>query len=480
MTTPTIGIGITTRNRADQVRETASRILAVTPPAPQTHLVVVDDASDDPWPMAGFRFEENVGIARAKNKCLELLADCDHIFLFDDDAYPLVEDWWRPYVESPEPHLMYVFEDLAGSRKLKDISRLYEDDQHTAWSSPRGVMLYIDAKKVLPVVGGMDPIYGKWGYEHGDWSNRIHHAGLTSWRYGDVAGSDALIHSMDQYEELDRGVPQPERVALARRNAQIHNTRRAEGYQAYVEYREGVPATTAPGDRDVVITHLYSSKPDPQRPTTQLEAGSLEPAAALIESVIGADMVLISDSEIEFDFYEPFEIVQSSWSTNVFFQRHLDSWRYLRDHPEIRYVWCVDATDVEMLHEPWDEMVPDVLYLGYEPKKLSDPWIRRNHPTPAVQAHLKRRPNDTMLNPGVIGGDRASVMSFLHDMVRYHFDAALDRFTGKIKTPEDLGDMGATQLVAFARRDRVVTGSRVVTEFRKNEVDHPTAFWRHK
>lgn len=75
-------------------------------------------------PEATYRFEENVGIARHKNKCLELLADagCEHLFLFDDDAYPLVEDWWRPYVDSPEPHLMRIFLDLAGPRKMRDIT----------------------------------------------------------------------------------------------------------------------------------------------------------------------------------------------------------------------------------------------------------------------------------------------------------------------------------------------------------------------
>lgn len=474
-----IGIGITTRNRPGQASEIVRRIRDLTPSAA---IVVVDDASDEPVHIYGatvYRFDENVGIARAKNKCLEVLDDCEHIFLFDDDAYPIVEDWWKPYVESPEPHLMYVFEDLAGPRKLRDIKRLYADSQHEAWSGPRGVMLYIHAPTVLPVVGGLDPIFGKWGYEHGDWSNRIFNAGLTSWRYGDVAGSDALIHSMDQYEELERSVQPAERVALARKNAAIHNRRRDDGYAEYVEYRD-IPAAPPPGDRDVVITHLYSSKPDPQRPGSQLPSGTLLPADALMGSLdrLGTDRVIIVDTPIPPDRDGCEEIVVNELAINVFFQRHLDSWRYLRDHPEIRWVFCVDATDVEMLHEPWDEIEPGKLYIGYEDQKVDNHWLKVNHKSAVVQEHIAARGKDTLINPGVIGGDRETVMAFLHDIIATHFDTERRRAYGHEHGPSELGDMGVVQVVAFKHRDHLVTGPTVVTRFKANE--RTSAWWKHK
>jgi hypothetical protein len=84
---PAIGVGITTRNRNDVLATTRQRIEAHTLGA---HIVVVVDASAKPVDGANYRFDENVGIARAKNKCLELLdaAGCKHLFLFDDDTYP--------------------------------------------------------------------------------------------------------------------------------------------------------------------------------------------------------------------------------------------------------------------------------------------------------------------------------------------------------------------------------------------------------
>jgi hypothetical protein len=43
---------------------------------------------------------------------------------------------------------------------------------------------------------------------------------------------------------------------------------------------------------------------------------------------------------------------------NVYFRRWLHIWQHLRDHPEYRFVWCTDGTDVEMLRAPWEEMQP--------------------------------------------------------------------------------------------------------------------------
>jgi hypothetical protein len=93
---------------------------------------------------------------------------------------------------------MRIFLDLAGPRKMGDVTVVYDDGQHVAYSGPRGVMLSAH-RSVLDVAGGMDPAFGKWGYEHGDWSNRIHAFGLTTWRFADVAGSDQLIHCLGEH-----------------------------------------------------------------------------------------------------------------------------------------------------------------------------------------------------------------------------------------------------------------------------------------
>lgn len=204
-----VGVGVTTHNRPVELAATLKRIRAVLPQGAK--LVVVDDGSTEPAKDATYRFERNVGIARAKNKCLELLVDegCDQLFLFDDDCWPTSKGWEQPYIDSPEPHLMYIFKDLVRV-KLNDSAEIHRDSKLKAYSHPRGCMLYFDGR-VLDVIGGFDTRYKRWGYEHVDISNRIFNAGLTSFRFADVIGSEQLIHSCDEFMEVSSTVSREER-----------------------------------------------------------------------------------------------------------------------------------------------------------------------------------------------------------------------------------------------------------------------------
>lgn len=460
-----IGVGITTRNRNKQIKETLRKWKEFTPE--YIEIIIVDDSSTIPVEEATFRFEENVGIAQAKNKCLELLEDrgVTEFFLADDDVYPLCSNWWEPYVASPEPHLMAMFLDLAGSRKLKDIKVIYEDGDHVAYTGPRGYLLYANSS-VLQKVGGMDPIYGKWGWEHGDWSNRIHHAGLTSWRYADIQGSQSIFHSMDQYEEIERSVSTTARKEVSKHNASIHNARREELYQAFVPYRP---------QKDIVITCLYGSKPDPQRPGKTMNTAMLAP---LMKSLSEVEVVLFTDSEYE--QHTGVQVIESQLGTNVFFQRHLNAFQYLRAHPEVRFAWCVDGTDVEMLKSPFSEMEAGRLYVGYEPKLVGNEWMIKNHSTPVIQKFIQECQGEQLLNAGVFGGDRETMLEFLHHLVQYWFDREMNIFNKTMPAEEELGDMGCFNYITrtyFA--DRVIWGTRVTTIF-KNDEWNSFSWWKHK
>src|SRR5690606_25175834 len=319
-------------------------------------LVVVDDASAKPVAEATYRFEKNVGIARAKNKCLELLADdCEHIFLFDDDCAPAVDGWERPYIDSPEPHLAFSW----------NLVTIYEDDQHEAYHASGGCMLYVH-RPVLDVVGGLDPSFGRWGWEHVHWSDRIHNAGLTTWRYADVRGSEKLFDPMDK---------KPGHKTTATRKDVEHNQGPAkELYMSkrfetsYVEYRERT---------DVVITTLLTRTSDPQRGKRM--AASTSMLEALAKSIRGARLVVLHD-ELDNPRLAGAEFVKVPSGINPYFQRWVAVYQYLRQHPEIGRVWCVDGTDVEMLNPPWEEMEPGTVYTGYAPSVLANDWIVKNHP----------------------------------------------------------------------------------------------------
>lgn len=213
-----IAICITTRNRLKTFVKGWNYQFRFAPP--DSRIFIVDDASDYrpayydlPENAEGYGFDEQVGIARAKNKCLEMAYNwgADHIFLFDNDCFPIVQDWWKPYVEHKEPHLMYQFK-LPG-KPSNDMQELYRDDQTVAYTHTRGAMLYVE-RRVLDIVGGMDTRYGEAMYEHTDWTNRIHNAGLTTYRAMDVPNSHKLLYCFDEDGSIESSIP----VHIKRRN----------------------------------------------------------------------------------------------------------------------------------------------------------------------------------------------------------------------------------------------------------------------
>src|SRR5690606_13903157 len=113
--TARIAVAITTHNRNTQVAKTVENIRQVSPAG--TPIIVVDDASDKQVAGADDRFSDNVRIARAKNKAVELLdkTAADHWFLLDDDIWPTHDGCWKPYVDAHEPHLLSPFQRPKGS-----------------------------------------------------------------------------------------------------------------------------------------------------------------------------------------------------------------------------------------------------------------------------------------------------------------------------------------------------------------------------
>ena len=363
---------------------------------------------------------------------------------------------------------MYMFEDLSGASKLRDVKVLYDDGEHRAFTGPRGVMLYAH-RSVIAAVGGMDTVYGRWGYEHGDWSNRIYHAGLTSWRFADVFGSDKLIYSLDEHEQVRRSVNNVDRQGLAKKNAIIHNDRVAEWYSSYCPYR---------AQRNVVITCLLTSTKDPQRGTKM--SGSLDMVSKWAKTISGADPVVIVDHDVQ--PAQGMEVVRVPESDmNLYYRRWLLAYQYLRDHPEIDKVWITDGTDVDMLREPWHGMEEGSIYVGSEPKTLDDEWMISNHKAESFQKFLSSNYDKPMLNAGLLGGSRSDVMDYAHKIFRQWFDLESLRFWKKDSSSPEMGDMAAFNLVGYGHfSDRIVTGPQVHTVFRQEEKNNNWAWWRHK
>lgn len=464
-TAPRIGVAISTYNRQDVLSTTLTHIIKHTPGA---YIVVVDDASTTPVIVPDevilLRNEKNSGIASTKNRGIEALMDegCEHLFLLDDDVYPVVDGWWEHYVNSPEPHLMYMFRSYSGNKII------YEDNDHVAYASPQGVMLYAD-RSVIERVGGMDTIYGRWGGEHGDWSDRIHHEGLTTWRYADVASSAGLFYSLDEHGEVQRSVPQAERNELFKVNDARQNKRRNEWYRAYCPYRP---------KRNVVISSLLNSTKDPQRGSYM--SGDISMVSKWANSIKGATPVLHVDHRV--DSLKGLEIVEVPPSSmNLYHRMFLLAYQYLRDHPEVDKVWVTDSTDVEMLKQPWDSMEDGKIYVGSEHQFLDNTWMRENHKAIDFQMLFDDHSDEILLNSGLLGGSREDIMMFCHQVYRVWEDISSRKDSKTINNDPPSLDMGSFNLVAYKHySDRIEYGLKVHTVFKAEEKNNKWSWWKHK
>lgn len=145
-------------------------------------------------------YPDRKGIAYRKNECLRALKDCDYVFLFDDDCFPIKAGWAEFFIEhskaSGQQHFMYL-------KETSTIKKIESKDGIDIYDNCAGCMMFF-TKEVIERVGAYNPKYGTYGFEHAGMSNRIHKAGLTPLgAYSCPAGAGEYIYSMD----LDNHLP---------------------------------------------------------------------------------------------------------------------------------------------------------------------------------------------------------------------------------------------------------------------------------
>ena len=170
-----IGIGITTYNRRDNLNECLKNI------AKHTNLKDLYVNGDVTLYVATDTDEDRRGVAFRKNECLRALKDCDYVFLFDDDTFPIKDGWIEFFTSTGIDHLMYL--DRRFHRYIKD----------NVYADCGGVMLFM-SRKAIDKVGAFDEKFDVYGFEHADWSSRFYE---DKEGYMSLLGTDEYIYSHD-------------------------------------------------------------------------------------------------------------------------------------------------------------------------------------------------------------------------------------------------------------------------------------------
>lgn len=144
---------------------------------------------------------ERRGVAWARNQCLQELDDCEHIFLFDDDCWPVMSGWaeyWAgecgragvTYSALPEAFKTGITgpQDWAGEELMY-------------WDGGIGAAIY-QHRSALEVIGGYNEALRCYGFEDAGRADRAQRAGLTGpTRNACPLRCLAYIHSADVFGE---------------------------------------------------------------------------------------------------------------------------------------------------------------------------------------------------------------------------------------------------------------------------------------
>jgi glycosyltransferase involved in cell wall biosynthesis len=176
-----IGIGITTYNRPECLKECLEHIYKHT----FTDNVKIYVATDTD--------EDRRGVAFRKNECLRSLKNCDYIFLFDDDCYPIKEGWIEFFIKKMQnistSHLLYL-NDKLHNKTTNHVNDCY------VYNNCGGVFMAL-TKGAISKVGAFNEDFKTYGFEHAEYSKRVNKAGFCYSPYLCAKKTEQYLYSHD-------------------------------------------------------------------------------------------------------------------------------------------------------------------------------------------------------------------------------------------------------------------------------------------
>lgn len=123
-----------------------------------------------------YKDEERKGPSHARNEVLSHFDGYDHIFIFDDDAWPLMRGWEDYFITQAVEHNVHY---MAIPEWFKG-NIIGAEGEMLEWSDSLAALTY-QSKHALDVIGGYNTEYDRYGYEDIARNFRaVHKAGLTT------------------------------------------------------------------------------------------------------------------------------------------------------------------------------------------------------------------------------------------------------------------------------------------------------------
>lgn len=175
-----IGIGIATYNRQKACSDLAYGVKRTNPDA---IVCVSDDGSDEPINNLPediiYLRNKNGGIARNKNRLLYRLfeiEECDVVLILEDDLEIIHEDWSFPFVKLAQTvgHTNIIFPDMD----------IIPCGYGYASGHLAGAVMAVYRDAFLST-GYLDPRFGKYGFEHVEYTQRMIRNGFGGSRFPD-------------------------------------------------------------------------------------------------------------------------------------------------------------------------------------------------------------------------------------------------------------------------------------------------------
>jgi hypothetical protein len=157
---------------------------------------------------------------------------------------------------------------------------------------------------------------------------------------------------------------------------------------------------------------------------------------------------------------------------NPYFQRWINIEKYLEKNTDIEKVFCVDASDILVLKNPFETLINGIVYIGTQNDKVGTLWLIYNHNSYPEVDFINLYRDYKLLNAGILGGYRETVLEYVKEINK------IRRETKEAK--RSLTDMAIFNLVGWTKfKSRIVIGKNVNTDFGQFEVND-VSWFKHK